>query len=164
MAKITVREAYDIAAQNPAFDYLIFDFKEPVELHDEQIRGGTFDTLSLEIGQTFKYCGQIIVWTDEGFRDCTEHPDFQIQESRPGYHLAEIQKRRFGSFGKIQEEVEEALDAHRQGSHIMMLIELSDLYGAIEGFLKENYPGFKMEDLKKFSGITRRAFENGHRG
>lgn len=83
---------------------------------------------------------------------------------KPGYHLDKIAKRRFGSFGKIQEEVEEALDAHRQGSHIMMLVELSDLYGAIEGFLKENYPNFRMEDLKKFAEITRRAFENGHRG
>lgn len=85
-------------------------------------------------------------------------------ESKPGYHLAKIEKRRFGSLGKIQEEVEELLDAHRQGSHVMILVEMSDLYGAMKGFLQENYPGFKMQDLEKFSSITQRAFENGHRG
>lgn len=85
-------------------------------------------------------------------------------ENKPGYHLDKIEKRRFGSLGKIQEEVEELLDAHRQGSHVMILVEMSDLYGAMQGFLEENYPGFKMEDLKKFSMITQRAFKNGHRG
>ncbi|AFH21093.1 hypothetical protein CL97_gp209 [Cronobacter phage CR9] len=85
-------------------------------------------------------------------------------QDKPGYHLDKIEKRRFGSLGKIQEEVEELVDAHRQGSHVMILVEMSDLYGAMQGFLEENYPGFKMEDLKKFSSITRRAFENGYRG
>lgn len=80
-----------------------------------------------------------------------------------GYHLDEIKKSRYGSLGKIQEEVEEILDAHRQGSHVMILVELSDLYGAIEGFLEENYPSMKMSDLKKFSDITKRAFEGGYR-
>lgn len=80
-----------------------------------------------------------------------------------GYHIAEIEKRRYGSLGKIIEETEELVDAHRQGSHIMVLVELSDLYGAIEGFLAENYPDIKMHDLSKFSQITKRAFENGDR-
>lgn len=80
-----------------------------------------------------------------------------------GYHLEKIEKRRYGSLGKIQEEVEELFDAHRQGSNVMVLIELSDLYGAIEGFLAENYPTMKMTDLKKFSEITKRAFESGER-
>lgn len=84
-------------------------------------------------------------------------------DSKKGYHLANIEKRRYGSLGKIQEETEELLDAHRQGCHIMVLIELADLYGAIEGFLAENYPDRTMGDLKKFSDITRRAFINGHR-
>lgn len=80
-----------------------------------------------------------------------------------GYHIAEIEKRRYGSLGKIIEETEELLDAARQGSNIMVLVELSDLYGAIEGFLEENYPQIKMSDLGKFSQITKRAFESGER-
>jgi len=80
-----------------------------------------------------------------------------------GYHINEIQKRRYGSLGKIVEETEELLDAHQQGSNVMVLIELCDLYGAIEGFLEENYPQIKMSDLSKFSHITKRAFESGER-
>lgn len=80
-----------------------------------------------------------------------------------GYHIADIEKRRYGSLGKIIEETEELLDANRQGSTIMVLVELSDLYGAIEGFLAENYPQIKMHDLSKFSQITKRAFESGDR-
>lgn len=80
-----------------------------------------------------------------------------------GYHINKIEKRNYGSLGKIQEEVEELLDAHRQGCYIMQLIELSDLYGAIEGYLEHNIPDIKMHDLKKFSDITKRAFRNGDR-
>ena len=84
--------------------------------------------------------------------------------NKPGYHLEKIAKRRFGSLGKIQEEVEELMDAESQGSRVMILVEMSDLYGAMQGYLEENYPGFTMEDLKTFSSITQRAFKNGHRG
>ncbi len=80
-----------------------------------------------------------------------------------GYHIEKIEKRRYGYLGKILEETEELLDAHQQGSNIMVLIELSDLYGAIEGFLAESYPDIKMSDLAKFSQITKRAFESGER-
>ena len=80
-----------------------------------------------------------------------------------GYHINKIEKRNYGTLGKIQEEAEELLDAHRQGSKVMQLIELSDLYGAIEGYLEELFPGMKMHDLKKFSDITKRAFRNGDR-
>lgn len=83
---------------------------------------------------------------------------------KPGYHIDKIEKRRFGTLGKIQEEVEELFDAVAQGSKVMALVELSDLYGAMEGYLAENYPGIQMGDLEKFAAITRRAFENGHRG
>lgn len=80
-----------------------------------------------------------------------------------GYHIAEIKKRNYGSAGKIQEELDELNDAHEQGSKIMQLVELSDLYGAIEGYLQQNFPGMSMQDLKKFSDITKRAFESGER-
>lgn len=80
-----------------------------------------------------------------------------------GYHIAEIKKRLYGSAGKIQEELDELNDAHEQGSKIMVLVELSDLYGAIEGYLEEYFPGMQMHDLKKFSDITKRAFREGVR-
>lgn len=80
-----------------------------------------------------------------------------------GYHISDIKKRNYGSAGKIQEELDELNDAHEQGSKVMQLIELSDLYGAIEGYLQQNFPGMNMYDLKKFSDITKRAFESGER-
>lgn len=80
-----------------------------------------------------------------------------------GYHIKEIEKRNYGSAGKIQEELDELNDAHEQGSKIMMLVELSDLYGALEGYLEQYFPDMKMQDLKKFSDITKRAFKEGYR-
>lgn len=80
-----------------------------------------------------------------------------------GYHLTEIKKGVVGESSKILEEVHELLDAEAQGSKIMALAELSDLYGAIEMYLLQNHPDIEMDDLKIMSQITTRAFENGRR-
>lgn len=80
----------------------------------------------------------------------------------PGYHLKEIPKGKLGDFSKIEEEFLEFKDAHEQKVAIMELIELSDLYGAIESYLENNF-GLSIKDLEKFSEITKRAFKNGHR-
>lgn len=160
----SVAEILEEVKENGELDVLCIDFKIAFQF------GNKFQGVSEETyndGEGFAFECRLYIRHQGKWYDGTNHPLSPypgFRDSKPGYHLAKIDKRRFGSFGKIQEEVEEALDAHRQGSHIMMLIELSDLYGAMEGFLQENYPGFKMEDLKKFAGITRRAFENGHRG
>lgn len=143
-----------------------------LSIHCDGIRvllqaGNKFQGVSVERydnGDAFAFEGRLYVRWEGGWYDGTDHPLNPYPPKRPGYHIADIQKRRFGSFGKIQEEIEECLDAHQQGSRIMMLVELSDLYGAIQGYLEENYPGIKMGDLEKFSNITQRAFKNGHRG
>lgn len=80
-----------------------------------------------------------------------------------GYHTQEIPPGEYGSFTKIQEETAEFLDAVEQGCRVMALIELSDLYGAMRGYLKTNHPEFSMADLERMSDITERAFRNGHR-
>jgi hypothetical protein len=80
-----------------------------------------------------------------------------------GYHLADIRRGTFGEADKLSEEVAELVDAEAQGSRVMALVELSDLYGAMEGYLARHYPGFTMADLQIFSAITQRAFRNGHR-
>jgi phosphoribosyl-ATP pyrophosphohydrolase len=78
-----------------------------------------------------------------------------------GYHVTNIEKGKLGSISKIQEELEELKDAEKQQSKIMMMVELSDLYGAIEEYcIQQN---ITMEDLKIFSDITKRAFKNGRR-
>lgn len=79
-----------------------------------------------------------------------------------GYHITHIPKGTYGLF-YIIEEVMEFADANSQNCKIMELAELSDLYGAIEGYLQNNYPTVTMNDLKVMSDITKRAFINGRR-
>ena len=78
-----------------------------------------------------------------------------------GYHTHKIEKGVLGSLTKIQEELDELKDAEEQKSKILIMVELSDLYGAIEEYcINQN---INMEDLKTFSDITKRAFKNGRR-
>ncbi len=81
--------------------------------------------------------------------------------SEYGYHKREITKGVFGEISKVQEEVEEYLDAKEQGILLMELQELSDIYGALEA-LCASY-AITMEDLKKMSEATNRAFRSGKR-
>lgn len=80
-----------------------------------------------------------------------------------GYHLKDIPRGTYGFLSKIKEEIIEIEDAVEQGCVIMELVELSDLYGAIEGYLAKNHPTVSMDDLKVMSAITKRAFESGGR-
>lgn len=81
--------------------------------------------------------------------------------SKKGYHIRKIKKGELGKSSKIQEELDELKDAEEQGSVIMIQVELADLYGAIEAYAEK--AGLSMDDLKKFSNITKRAFINGIR-
>ena len=88
-------------------------------------------------------------------------PDFQ-----PGYHLKPIEKGELGELSKIREELDEAVDAvdaHEQGVSVMVLVELSDLVGAVEAYLIKHHPGTTLEDLQKMAAVTRRAFQSGRR-
>ena len=78
-----------------------------------------------------------------------------------GYHLNEITKGVLGEISKIQEEVNELLDAEQQNSVIMIGCELSDLYGAVEAYAQKY--NLTMNDLSIMSNITKRAFEVGER-
>ncbi len=73
-----------------------------------------------------------------------------------GYH-----KRPFGSWSKVKEEFEECEDAYQQAIDIMLLVELSDLIGAIEAFLEKVYAGsitlaqvIEMKDATKYAFIS----------
>lgn len=80
-----------------------------------------------------------------------------------GYHLKEIKKGTLGTSSKLLEEVQELIDAEEQTCKLMVLIELSDLIGAIEAYLAQNFKDIQLEDLKKMSDITKRAFKTGAR-
>ena len=66
-----------------------------------------------------------------------------------------------GEWSKIEEEFNEAKDAYNQDNKIMLLLELSDLVGAIEEYAKKN--NISLNDIIKMKNATTTAFETGHR-
>lgn len=78
-----------------------------------------------------------------------------------GYHIKAIPKGKFGEFSKIEEEFLEAKDSIDQGNPIMVMMELSDLIGAIEAYAKKH--NMTLNDLLKMKDATQRAFEDGTR-
>lgn len=80
-----------------------------------------------------------------------------------GYHKNLIEKGRLGELSKIQEELNEAFDAEQQDCMIMVLLELSDMIGALELYLKNYFPDMTIDDLISMANVTKRAFENGER-
>lgn len=68
-----------------------------------------------------------------------------------GFHQKEIKKGVYGELSKIEEELQEAYDALEQGQDLMLLIELADMIGAIEGVSKKY--GFTIEQLTKFARL-----------
>lgn len=82
---------------------------------------------------------------------------------KKGYHDRIIPKVPAGSFLKILEETEEAQDAYLSNNKIMLLVELADIYGAMELFLEKDFHGISMGDIKKMNEVTKRAFQNGRR-
>lgn len=82
-------------------------------------------------------------------------------ESLKGYHNNLIEKGILGEASKITEEYKEWLDARHQNAILMELLELSDLLGAIESYIR-NY-NLTLNDLIVMSNLTKIAFKNGVR-
>lgn len=80
-----------------------------------------------------------------------------------GYHLREIPIGVFGEISKISEEIAELEDAVAQNSRIMELNELSDIIGAVEGYLNNYHSDYTLNDLIIMKDITKRAFLTGSR-
>ncbi len=84
------------------------------------------------------------------------------QNARPpiGYHTQKIEKGQLGEISKIQEEVDELSDAHKQGVKILMLCEVADVVGALEHYLEKHCPGFTIKDAQDMARLTRAHKEN----
>ena len=100
---------------------------------------------------------------DPGFVTPPELHTHLIAEKAPGYHLVDIPRGTYGEIDKIVEEALELQDAHAQGVTIMVLAELSDIIGAIGGYLQKHHPTVAMTDLMVMASVTNRAFESGAR-
>lgn len=77
-----------------------------------------------------------------------------------GYHSKNkiFPNGKYGEFSKIQEEFMELEDAYKQSDKILQLCELSDLFGAMEGYVQNEF-GMSMDDLKNFSNKTKSTFQ-----
>jgi hypothetical protein len=71
-----------------------------------------------------------------------------------GYHKSKIIKGTLGEFSKIEEEFLEFKDACEQNIPILQLVELSDMIGAIEFYIKK---------YNLSSELTKSAFQDGRR-
>jgi hypothetical protein len=78
-----------------------------------------------------------------------------------GYHIADIPRGHFGEPSKIMEEAFEFQDAILQGNPVMALCELSDLVGAIKGYLAAKHPSITLNHLLKMTEATARVHEAG---
>lgn len=79
-----------------------------------------------------------------------------------GYHKrAIVVQGIYGEVSKIEEELDELKESFEQDNKILALCELSDLYGAMEAVAEKL--GVNMEDIKKMSAATKRAFQSGAR-
>lgn len=79
------------------------------------------------------------------------------------YHKNKIERGVYGHFSKIKEEFEELEDATQQDNKVLILCELADLIGAMEGYLETNHPGITISDLIKMKNATKAAFLSGTR-
>lgn len=79
-----------------------------------------------------------------------------------GYHLRPIIiEGVFGETSKIKEELDELEEALEQDNKILALVEIADLYGALEAVAEKL--GVTMDDVKKMSAATKRSFLEGER-
>lgn len=78
-----------------------------------------------------------------------------------GYHKYKIKKGILGEISKVEEEIAEFKDALFQNCRIMEMLELADIYGALQQ-VAQSYD-LSMSDLKIMSDITISAFKDGSR-
>lgn len=80
-----------------------------------------------------------------------------------GYHITPITKGKVGELSKVLEEVNEALDAEQQNCDVIVLLELSDVIGAIESYLELHHPTITIQSLITMKNITKKVFKEGTR-
>ena len=81
-----------------------------------------------------------------------------------GYHEKIFPKGDYGSAEKIFEEIQELKDSLNQQNKVLTLLELSDIIGAIEGYLEKEYgKTMTLDDLLIMKEATGRAFKTGAR-
>lgn len=76
-------------------------------------------------------------------------------KKRSYFHEKPVTRGVYGEFSKIQEELEEAIDAAERGQTLLLRIELANLIGAVKG-VADKY-GFNFYELAQFSELVSRV-------
>jgi hypothetical protein len=82
---------------------------------------------------------------------CAEIPSPEL--AHPGYHRRPIPKGVYGQISKVHEEMLECEDAHSQHNPVMLIQELSDLVGAVMGWLDSH--NLSIQDILRPRGTVR---------
>ena len=72
------------------------------------------------------------------------------------FHVMPVRRGTYGELSKVQEELDEALDAETRGQKLLLMIELSDIIGAVAGVAERH--GYSLDDLIQFSELRRNVF------
>ena len=64
-----------------------------------------------------------------------------------GFHIAKIEKGVYGEWSKVEEEIEEIIDALSQNIKPMLLIELCDCLGAVKAYYNLTTPESQYSEL-----------------
>lgn len=84
--------------------------------------------------------------------------DDLLKGQKPGYHLREIPKGVVGEASKILEEAAEFAEALEQGAKLMAIIELSDMRGAVEAYLKNYHDGVTLQELERAPALRQLGY------
>lgn len=79
-----------------------------------------------------------------------------VKHKKSYFHVHPIRSGVYGELSKVQEELDEAVDAETRGQEILLLIELSDIIGAVAGVAERH--GHTLESLIQFSELRRSVF------
>jgi len=130
--------------------------EELAELKDAEAQGVRIMAL-VELSDMY---GAIYRYLEKHFPETTMEDLRQLSET---YCRSQTEA---GTSDLIDKELR-AFRRERRGRAIV-INRLARVYGAMELYLKTNFPGLyftdmRMDDLAKMSAVTRRAFENGYR-
>ena len=140
-------------------------YEELLEIEDSENQGVRIMVL-VELADMY---GSIQRYLEKHFPAVTME-DLKQRSQSTNYCAKRIRKDISGTSKIIRKEIRAFQLAERRGSlnKVSARNKLARVYGAMELYLRSNYPGMYFTDmtfvdLQAMSRVTRRAFENGHR-
>ncbi|MBX9722744.1 MAG: hypothetical protein K2X81_15195 [Candidatus Obscuribacterales bacterium] len=140
-------------------------YEELQELEDSEEQGVRLMAL-IELSDMY---GTIQRYLEKHFPDVTMD-DLKQRSENTNYCVKRTRQNIAGTSKIIRQEIRAFQLAERKGgmNSLSARTKLARVYGAMDLYLRSNYPGMYftdlvVADLQAMSRVTRRAFENGHR-